>query len=461
MRQRHNYTTSLIAAAVSMSLGLPVAFAQNQDDQQTTFNPQLEMPSIQTPQINRDALRTQPKLQSPDLHTMPEMDPEGPGRKEISMNELPEWLVKTPLIQDISKQSFVIDRPRRTSIDTQDMQLMPSVEFDNDEDIDEERLTPPDLGELRQQARLVDFEFYDMGSGRSFQVVSPRARLAAFAREVNELVDETNPEGKPVSDEMIEQESRIEKAWSNRTDNRIRRAIADGFSDRHSIYQRIADYGGCSANVLVANSRRMIAITAAHCVFTSSGNISNASIRPRRDGGTSPTWGSWSVYGYGYYPQFLNNNCDSSFSGGCIRHDIALIFARPDRGATPPAGMGWGYRRKGFLNGHNAYRRGYPGCGSPHSPSGCTTNALYGDGDVFNRFFAFRDSDGWPRQFRFSSDTNPGDSGSGLYYYRNGYPYVYGVTSAERNCRQNCRGRTPSFGRRITPEFFDFINSVR
>ena len=122
--------------------------------------------------------------------------------------------------------------------------------------------------------------------------------------------------------------------------------------------------------------------------------------------------------------------------------------------------MGWGYRPKSFLDTHSKYRRGYPGCSFSHSPAGCTADNLYGDGLLSVGSFT-NPAGGWNRQFKFSSDINPGDSGSGLYYYRNGFPYVFGVTSAEpSSCKTSCTSSRPNTGRRITPDFFDFINSV-
>lgn len=447
-----------MASVVSLCAGMSSALAQERDEQTTTM-PQLERPTIrQMPERQIDPRVLQ---QRPQLDRLSQLEVRGPDRRQVGSNDLPEWLAGTPLVESVADQFAIVDRPRREPLETEDLRLMPSLGALEAEDTEEPDAEPPSMSQLRQQNRLVEFEFYDMDSARTFAVMAPRAPLAQFAREINRQIDQTDPSGEPVPREEIEQEARVERAWSQRTDNRIRRGIADGWPDTNSIYQRIADYGGCSANVLVANSRRMIAITAAHCVFTAGGGISNSKIRPRRNGGTSPTWGSWTVYGYGYYPQFLNNDCDDDFSGVCIRHDIALVFARPDAGASVPRGMGWAYRPKSYLNSRSAYRRGYPGCGYDHSPAGCTTNVLYGDGDVHNRYFRHPDGDGWNRQFQFSSDSNPGDSGSGLYYYSGGFPYVYGVTSAERLCREDCRGRTPNFGRRITAEFFDFINSVR
>ncbi len=346
---------------------------------------------------------------------------------------------------------------KRTGIDTEKMDLMPEVKEEKEQ---EEDPTPPVIPKISEMTGTVEFGLFDLKSSRYYRYIVPRAELAHFSRARSKLPNESNPQGKPVSQNELRDEERRKKSWSNATDNRTRRAIADGYSDTNSIYQRIADYGGCSANVLSANSTRMIAITAAHCIFVAGNNFSNSKLRPRRNGVTSPTWGSWTPYAFAYYESFLNNDCEDNWKSSCIRRDIALVFATPDAGATPPRGMGWGYRPKSFLDDHSKYRRGYPGCGNSHSPNGCTTNNLYGDGALSVGSFS-KKSGGWHRQFRFSSDTNPGDSGSGLYYYRNGFPYVFGVTSAEPSgCKTSCSSSRPNYGRLITPDFFDFINSV-
>ncbi len=352
-----------------------------------------------------------------------------------------------------------IQREKLAPRDTEGIEI-PTVPEDLPDEVEE--LEREKVPELAPGAGEVEFEFYHAGSGRYFLYTVDRGELAKASRYVSRDPQERVPQGEPVNEDDMKREEEIRKSWSNATDNRIRRGIADGWSDTNSIYQRIADYGGCSANVLYASNTRMVAQTAAHCVFVGGGAISNARIRPRRDNGnTSPTWGSWSVYGWGYYPAFLNNDCDDNWDGGdCIKHDIALVLATPNSGASPPQNMGWGYRPKSFLDSHVKYRRGYPGCGFGHSPSPCTANTLYGDGSLSVGNFSQTDSDGWNRRIRFSSDLNPGDSGSNLYYYRNGFPYTFAVTSAEQTCFATCTGSRPNYARRITPQWFDFINSV-
>jgi V8-like Glu-specific endopeptidase len=355
---------------------------------------------------------------------------------------------------------YEVARERRTGIETDNLNLLP-VADDKEEPSDASRETVPDLAAMQGE---VQFEFFDLRTGRYIGYAVERGALARHSRSKSRLPDESNrPRGKAISNDDIKLEERTQKSWSNSTDNRSRRAIADGYSDTNSIYQRLADYGGCSATVLSANNTRMIAITAAHCIFTAGNNFSTSKLRPRRNGGTSPTWGSWTAYAFGYYPSFLDNDCEDNWDGGdCIKHDIALVFASRDSGATPPASMGWGYRSASWLDGNNSkYRRGYPGCSYGHSPAGCTADNLYGDGALSTGSFSSLNSDGWNRRFKFSSDINPGDSGSGLYYYRDGFPYVFGVTSAEpSDCKTNCSSSRPNSGRRITPDFYDFINSV-
>ncbi len=352
-----------------------------------------------------------------------------------------------------------VKREKRTGVDTEKLDLLPTVKVDLKERPDLSRENVPRIESLAGASVL---EFFDISSNRYFTYVVDRMELAKASRHMAKLPNEYKLKGERLSDKEIMRDGAVKKSWSNATDNRTRRAIADGFSDTNSIYQRLADYGGCSATVLSATSTRMVAITAAHCVFTAGNNFSNSKLRPRRNGSTSPTWGSWSAYAFGYYPQYLNNDCDDNWDGGdCIKHDIALVIASPDSGATAPSGMGWGYRPKSFLDSHSKYRRGYPGCSNGHSPSPCTTNNLYGDGALSVGSFSKKDGDNWNRQIRFSSDANPGDSGSGLYYYRDGFPYVFAVTSAEpSSCKTSCTSSRPNYARRITPQFYDFINSV-
>lgn len=382
-------------------------------------------------------------------------------------DELPDSLLELPLVRQglagLGRRgelgTFVeLRRGPRRGIETDKLDLLPPAKDEGDgSDKPEERL--PELGELAGRAV---FEFLDVASQRTFAYVVDRAALAKYSRAVSLEIDQNTRRDEPVDEIDRRLEDALGKSWSNATDNRIRRAIADGWSDTHSIYQSLADYGGCSATVLSANWQRMVAITAAHCVFTAGNNFSNAKLRPRRNGSTSPTWGSWSATAFGYYPQYINNDCEDDWNGSdCIKHDIALVIAQPDPGAVPPQGMGWGYRPKPFLDSHWKYRRGYPGCSNGHSPANCTVNNLYGDGALSVGNFSKLDGDGWNRQIRFSSDVNPGDSGSGLYYYRDGFPYVFAVTSAEPSgCKTSCTSSRPNYARRITPQFFDFINTV-
>lgn len=381
-------------------------------------------------------------------------------------SDIPKGLLDLPFLQAGWSSSHgdakpgklhEVIREKRAGIKTDDLNMLPVVK---DEEKELEVLNSERVAKVAALTGTLEFEFFDLASSRYFGYSVSRAELAKASRYISQFPDENKTEGKPPTREEIKREDDVKKSWSNSNDSRIRRAIADGFSDT-GFYQRFADYGGCSATVLSATSTRMVAITAAHCIY-SGNNFSIAKLRPRRNGGTSPTWGSWTAYAFGYYPAYLNNDCENNWSGSkCIKHDIALVIASPDAGASPPRGMGWGYRPKSFLNDHSKYRRGYPGCSYSHSPSSCTTNNLYGDGRMSVGRFSKLDGDGWNRQIRFSSDINPGDSGSGLYYYRNGNPYVFAVTSAEPSgCKTNCSSSRPNYARRITPQFYDFINSV-
>lgn len=385
----------------------------------------------------------------------------GPDYEAQQRVELPKDLAQLPFLQDDWKDKrrgakpgriVEVERPKLTGVDTEGMEerlkrRIRKGDVDNEND-----------GRRPSAKDMLEFEFFHLESGRSFRYEVRRGDLSAASRAVSPEKTQRRV-GRKVAKEDIEREDEQRKSWSNATDNRTRRAIADGFSDTHSIYQSFADYGGCTATVLYASNSMMVAITAAHCIYVSGGSYSSSALRPRRDGGTSPTWGTWNVYAFGFYPQFLDNDCEDNFRTKCIKHDIALVLASPAAGASPPNSFGWGYRPKSFLDDHTKYRRGYPSCSSSESPSPCSSNNLYGDGSLSVGSFKNK-SGGWHRRCRHSSDTTGGDSGSSLYYYRDGNPYVFGVHSASDDCDENCTGNRPCHARLNTEEWFDFINSV-
>lgn len=386
--------------------------------------------------------------------------------KEYKGSEVRELQKEVPLFQLIRQKSEIrkvrfseVERKKLKGINTDKMELTKFVRDDEKiEEVDQSRTERVPKGKLLSGNSK--FEFYDIKTSRSFQMETPLALLAEYSRSLSKDPDQSKPIGRKADEEQLKLEEQVSKAWSNANDSRTRRAIADGYSDTNSIYQRLANYGGCSATVLSANSERMVAITAAHCVFATQTEFNFSTIDPRRNGGVSPTWGTWRPVGFGYYPGYLNNNCEGNWSGSrCIKHDIALVIAVPNAGASAPSGMGWGYRSKSWLGGVSKYRRGYPGCSYTESPSGCVNNNLYGDGSLRIGPLAHA-VNGWNRQMRHSSDMNRGDSGSSLYYYRNGFPYVFAINSAEKLCRSTCTGTYPNYSRRITPDFFDFINDV-
>jgi len=386
--------------------------------------------------------------------------------KQYKGSAIKELQQEVPLFQVIRQKSEIrnvrineVERKKLKGVETDKMELTKYVlEGEEMEEVDKSLTERVPTGKLL--SGVGKFEFYDIKTSRSFQMEAPLESLAKYSRSLSKQPDQSNPKGRKADQEQLKLEEQVSKAWSNAHDSRTRRAIADGYSDTNSIYQRLANYGGCSATVLSANSERMVAITAAHCVFASQTAFNYSTIDPRRNGGASPTWGTWRPVGFGYYPAYLNNNCESNWSGSsCIRHDIALVIAVPNAGASAPSGMGWGYRSKSWLGGASKYRRGYPGCFNIASPTGCTNNNLYGDGSLRIGPLAYP-VNGWNRQMRHSSDMNRGDSGSSLYYYRNGFPYVFAINSAEKICRSTCPGTYPNYSRRITPDFFDFINDV-
>ncbi|MDG1988120.1 MAG: hypothetical protein P8J18_09085 [Halieaceae bacterium] len=351
-----------------------------------------------------------------------------------------------------------VQRAPLKGINTDDLDMSRTVsEEDMKGAIEKERAVVPRLSSLRDNS---EFEFYDITTARTFQMSASMAEMADFSRSMSRNPDQSMPLDRPDRREVA-QDEQTKKSWSNAHDSRSRRAIADGYPDTASIYQRIANYGGCSANVISANSQRLVATTAGHCVFATRNTFSSSTVDPRRNGSASPTWGTWTAVGFAYDPNYRDLNCEGAWDGSkCIKHDIALVIAVPNAGATPPKTMGWAYRSKSWLNARNKYRRGYPGCSYSYSPAGCTTNNLYGDGAFSIGGLWYPVSGGWNRVMAVSTDLNPGDSGSGSYYYSGDYPYVFAVTSAEQLCGTSCTGTHVNYLRRITPVWFDFISDL-
>ena len=392
---------------------------------------------------------------------------------QVESNSYKALQREVPLFQLIRRKSSgvvnaefkEVQRKPLRGIKTDDLDMSKQVSEDYMRDgTDEERAVVPELSSLKGNST---FEFYDITTGRTFQMTASKAEMAEFARSMSRIPNESMPLDRP-DPTAVAQDKQMNKAWSNADDSRTRRAIADGYGSTHSIYQRIARYGGCSATVLSANSQRMVASTAAHCIFPTGNNtFSNSVITPRSNGsGFSPTYGWWRVVGFGYYPSFLDDviewDCYRRWRfGPCIRDDIAIVVAVPADGAKPPHSMGWSYHPKSWLNARNKYRRGYPGCGLGHSPANCNYPYLYGDGPFsIGSVRTPSPVSGWNRVMLVSTDINPGDSGSGAYYYSSGYPYVFAVTSAEQGCVENCTDTHVNYLRRITPDWFDFINDV-
>jgi len=458
------FLRSLVLVPVaSVMIALPV-IAQVNDGGMGRTVPQVEraakeLGNVDPGSLNRNHSAT---AQKPKI-------PRGQGSKPRGQSSSFEALRREiPLFQLIRQKSSgvvnaefkEVQRARLKGINTDKLDMSRQVteeEMKKGKWVNQERARVPKLSSVKGNS---EFEFYDITTGRSFQMTAPMAAMAKFSRSMSRMPDQTNPLDRPDRRAVV-QDEQMKKSWSNADDSRSRRAIADGYSDTNSIYQRIANYGGCSANVISANSQRLVATTAAHCIFPSRGTFNYSTIDPRRNGGASPTWGTWRPIGFGYYNIYVDRNCDGDWTGSkCIHHDIALVIAVPNPGATPPKTMGWAYKSKSWLNGKNKYRRGYPGCGFGHSPAGCTSNNLYGDGKFKIGSLSHLDWAGWNREMRVSTDLNPGDSGSGSYFYLGGYPYVFAVTSAELTCGATCTSSYPNSLRRITPDWFDFISDV-
>ncbi|MEE9366832.1 MAG: hypothetical protein V3W44_09115 [Dehalococcoidales bacterium] len=297
----------------------------------------------------------------------------------------------------------------------------------------------------------------DDDTHRRFRYIVNRLKLRTATQRIAQ--HETPGHSTPLDAREREREDELEESTSSSNDSRVRRGWADGYG--LNSYAMMGDWSGCSATIFQASSSRVWVLTAAHCLFTNDqGSATSADLVPRRDAtlsaGDAP-YGRWARGTYIYEPKYLSENCESDYDAECTQWDIALVRFTPisGTGASMPKSMGWAYKSGSYLSGRSKYRRGYPGCGTG-APSGCTSNVLYGDGSLSHGEFLFQNPDGWNRVIKHGSDTNSGDSGSGMYYYKNGSTTrLYGVHIAGDDSCVSCPSSNPNFMRRLTEFWYD------
>jgi V8-like Glu-specific endopeptidase len=208
---------------------------------------------------------------------------------------------------------------------------------------------------------------------------------------------------------------------------------------------------------LIPGTNRALAITCAHCVYTSSGVGIGANFVP--SAGNAAASGTWSTVSIIRYAQWISGSCFAGPQGdSCRRYDIALIELVPLSGATFIGGSAYGAPSKSVIS-NAAFRPhvGYPNCGAAGAPAGCSFQTPYEDQAWW--VDSFRQSD---RLFNNAADASPGHSGGPMFVFFNNVDVVSGVQSGEicsGFCANNSAHPAVNIAVRLTLDMFNTIQT--
>lgn len=263
--------------------------------------------------------------------------------------------------------------------------------------------------------------------------------------------------------EQAEEELLVPKGWSDDTGNgNGNDARIDRSTTLLTVYRRFGYLGtGCTATMVRQTSNGTFAMTAAHCVYDSNGDPIATTFEPAA--GSAAAAGLWDVTTITRYDAWVSNGCGATSTSlsNCRQWDIALLWLAPRSGTTYLGGITYGSRSPSQIaeNTTNVHR-GYPGCGSPGAPTGCTGTRLWGDGAHAVAGFSHSD-----RLFRHSSDTSPGHSGGPMYALESlGFDNVLYAVNTSETCNGKCNGNSNqphvNRARRIDNNWYDVVYDI-
>jgi hypothetical protein len=257
------------------------------------------------------------------------------------------------------------------------------------------------------------------------------------------------------------------------TDSRIPKGIHEhGFTLAN--FNRIGSFGGCTAAFVgTPEDDGFFVLTAAHCLYDSSGNEISPSFVPRRDGCSRPDgttisgcdpspYGTWPSVD-AFVPAYFANNCAgvSPTSEDCLAEDIAIVEVTRPSSVTYPGAFAFDAWRRATVDTFYRFNRGYPSCDSvknPVAPPNCRANTLFGDSNScpLGTMSHPNPSTGWHMLIRHTCDTNGGHSGSPMYIEPTGVQGVSSIFGVHNGGVSSVSGvPVTNYLRRITPTFRD------
>ena len=132
-------------------------------------------------------------------------------------------------------------------------------------------------------------------------------------------------------------EDAVEKGWSDGFDDRSKRDIAT-WGQNHITYAKIGRVDaalGCTGTFVGSAEEGYFMLTAAHCMFDSSGDLVWGTFTPRMDGDVSDNtvltpFGTWDITWAVYYDGYLDNDCFDDYDFAvCAKYDIILTEVVP------------------------------------------------------------------------------------------------------------------------------------